>query len=49
MTDVRATFNVTRAAWPHTLAQNHGRVVLTGSTGMSSTLGWSARYMSHLY
>jgi NAD(P)-dependent dehydrogenase (short-subunit alcohol dehydrogenase family) len=31
---VRGTFNVTRAAWPHMLAQNYGRVVLTGSTGM---------------
>ncbi len=31
---VRGTFNVTRAAWPHLLAQNYGRVVLTGSTGM---------------
>jgi NAD(P)-dependent dehydrogenase (short-subunit alcohol dehydrogenase family) len=31
---LRGTFNVTRAAWPHLVAQNHGRVVLTGSTGM---------------
>jgi NAD(P)-dependent dehydrogenase (short-subunit alcohol dehydrogenase family) len=31
---VRGAFNVTRAAWPHMLAQNYGRVVLTGSTGM---------------
>ncbi|MGH3250998.1 MAG: SDR family NAD(P)-dependent oxidoreductase [Trebonia sp.] len=31
---VRGSFNVTRAAWPHMLAQNYGRVVLTGSTGM---------------
>jgi NAD(P)-dependent dehydrogenase (short-subunit alcohol dehydrogenase family) len=31
---VKGTFNVTRAAWPHMLAQNYGRVVLTGSTGM---------------
>jgi NAD(P)-dependent dehydrogenase (short-subunit alcohol dehydrogenase family) len=31
---VRGPFNVTRAAWPHLLAQNYGRVVLTGSTGM---------------
>ena len=31
---VRGPFNVTRAAWPHMLAQNYGRVVLTGSTGM---------------
>src|SRR5262249_32667442 len=31
---VRGTFNVTKAAWPHMLAQNYGRVVLTGSTGM---------------
>ena len=31
---VRGTFNVTRAAWPHMLAQDYGRVVLTGSTGM---------------
>ena len=31
---LRGTFNVTRAAWPHMLAQNYGRVVLTGSTGM---------------
>ena len=25
---------ITKAAWPHMLAQNYGRVVLTGSTGM---------------
>jgi NAD(P)-dependent dehydrogenase (short-subunit alcohol dehydrogenase family) len=31
---LRGTFNVTRAAWPHMEAQNYGRVVLTGSTGM---------------
>ena len=31
---VRGTFNVTKAAWPHMLAQNYGRVILTGSTGM---------------
>jgi NAD(P)-dependent dehydrogenase (short-subunit alcohol dehydrogenase family) len=31
---VRGTFNVTKAAWPHMLGQNYGRVVLTGSTGM---------------
>jgi NAD(P)-dependent dehydrogenase (short-subunit alcohol dehydrogenase family) len=31
---LRGTFNVTRAAWPHMLAQNYGRVLLTGSTGM---------------
>src|ERR1700761_3950636 len=31
---LRGTFNVTRAAWPHLLAQNYGRVILTGSTGM---------------
>ena len=31
---VRGTFNVTKAAWPHMLKQNYGRVVLTGSTGM---------------
>jgi NAD(P)-dependent dehydrogenase (short-subunit alcohol dehydrogenase family) len=31
---VRGTFNVTKAAWPHLQAQNYGRVVLTGSTGM---------------
>jgi NAD(P)-dependent dehydrogenase (short-subunit alcohol dehydrogenase family) len=31
---VRGSFNVTRAAWPHMLAQNYGRVVLTTSTGM---------------
>jgi NAD(P)-dependent dehydrogenase (short-subunit alcohol dehydrogenase family) len=31
---VRGTFNVTKAAWPHMVAQNYGRVVLTGSTGM---------------
>jgi NAD(P)-dependent dehydrogenase (short-subunit alcohol dehydrogenase family) len=31
---VRGPFNVTRAAWPHLLAQDYGRVVLTGSTGM---------------
>jgi NAD(P)-dependent dehydrogenase (short-subunit alcohol dehydrogenase family) len=31
---LRGTFNVTRAAWPHMLAQDYGRVLLTGSTGM---------------
>ena len=31
---VRGAFNVTRAAWPHMLAQDYGRVVLTSSTGM---------------
>lgn len=31
---LRGTFNITRAAWPHMEAQNYGRVVLTGSTGM---------------
>ncbi len=31
---VRGSFNVTRAAWAHMVAQNYGRVVLTGSIGM---------------
>jgi NAD(P)-dependent dehydrogenase (short-subunit alcohol dehydrogenase family) len=31
---LRGTFNVTRAAWPHMEAQNYGRILLTGSTGM---------------
>jgi NAD(P)-dependent dehydrogenase (short-subunit alcohol dehydrogenase family) len=31
---LRGTFNVTRAAWPHMAAQNYGRILLTGSTGM---------------
>jgi NAD(P)-dependent dehydrogenase (short-subunit alcohol dehydrogenase family) len=28
------SFHVTRAAWPHLVAQNYGRVVMTTSTGM---------------
>lgn len=31
---VRGAFNTSRAAWPHMLAQNYGRIVLTGSIGM---------------
>ncbi|ADJ48855.1 short-chain dehydrogenase/reductase SDR [Amycolatopsis mediterranei S699] len=31
---VRGAFNTSRAAWPHLLAQNYGRIVLTGSIGM---------------
>jgi NAD(P)-dependent dehydrogenase (short-subunit alcohol dehydrogenase family) len=34
----KGTFNVVRAAWPYMLAQNYGRVVLTGSTGMFGLL-----------
>jgi NAD(P)-dependent dehydrogenase (short-subunit alcohol dehydrogenase family) len=34
----KGTFNVIRAAWPHMLEQNYGRVVLTGSTGMFGLL-----------
>jgi NAD(P)-dependent dehydrogenase (short-subunit alcohol dehydrogenase family) len=30
----KGSFNTVRAAWPHMLAQNYGRVVLTGSSGM---------------
>ncbi len=28
------SFNVSRAAWPHMVAQGHGRIVMTTSTGM---------------
>src|ERR1022692_4679377 len=41
---VKGSFNTTRAAWPHMLAQNYGRVVLTTSTGMfglSDNLGYA--------
>jgi NAD(P)-dependent dehydrogenase (short-subunit alcohol dehydrogenase family) len=31
---VRGSFNTTRAAWPHFVEQNYGRVVLTTSTGL---------------
>ena len=31
---VLGSFNTTRAAWPHMTAQNFGRIVMTGSTGM---------------
>jgi NAD(P)-dependent dehydrogenase (short-subunit alcohol dehydrogenase family) len=31
---VRGAFNTTRAAWPHMVAQQYGRVVMTTSTGM---------------
>jgi NAD(P)-dependent dehydrogenase (short-subunit alcohol dehydrogenase family) len=31
---LRGTFNVTKAAWAHMEAQNYGRILLTGSTGM---------------
>jgi NAD(P)-dependent dehydrogenase (short-subunit alcohol dehydrogenase family) len=30
----KGSFNVIRAAWPHMLEQNYGRIVVTGSTGM---------------
>ncbi|GIU86511.1 MAG: short-chain dehydrogenase [Acidimicrobiia bacterium] len=30
----RGAFNVTRAAWPHLVAQGYGRVVMTTSTGV---------------
>jgi NAD(P)-dependent dehydrogenase (short-subunit alcohol dehydrogenase family) len=30
----KGSFNVIRAAWPHMLEQNYGRVVVTGSSGM---------------
>jgi NAD(P)-dependent dehydrogenase (short-subunit alcohol dehydrogenase family) len=30
----KGSFNTTRAAWPHMLEQDYGRVVMTGSTGM---------------
>ncbi len=30
----KGSFHTTRAAWPHFLEQNYGRVVLTGSAGM---------------
>jgi NAD(P)-dependent dehydrogenase (short-subunit alcohol dehydrogenase family) len=30
----KGSFNTIRAAWPHMLDQNYGRVVLTGSSGM---------------
>lgn len=35
---VKGSFNVIRAAWPHMLEQNYGRIVLTGSTGMFGLL-----------
>jgi NAD(P)-dependent dehydrogenase (short-subunit alcohol dehydrogenase family) len=31
---VKGAFNTIRAAWPHLLAQDYGRIVLTGSIGM---------------
>ena len=31
---VMGSFNTTRAAWPHFLSQNYGRVILTTSVGM---------------
>ena len=31
---VLGSFNTTRAAWPHMVGQNYGRIVMTGSTGM---------------
>lgn len=31
---VKGSFNTTRAAWPHMLEQDYGRIVLTTSTGM---------------
>ncbi|MEU4658427.1 SDR family NAD(P)-dependent oxidoreductase [Streptomyces sp. NPDC023723] len=31
---VRGAFHTSRAAWPHMLKQDHGRIVLTGSIGM---------------
>jgi NAD(P)-dependent dehydrogenase (short-subunit alcohol dehydrogenase family) len=31
---VKGSFNTIKAAWPHLLEQNYGRIVLTGSTGM---------------
>ncbi len=31
---VHGSFNTTRAAWPHMVEQNYGRIVMTGSTGM---------------
>jgi len=30
----KGSFNVIRAAWPHLLEQNYGRIVVTGSSGM---------------
>jgi NAD(P)-dependent dehydrogenase (short-subunit alcohol dehydrogenase family) len=30
----KGSFNTTRAAWPHMLEQDYGRIVMTGSTGM---------------
>jgi len=31
---VRGSFNTVRAAWPHMIAQEYGRIVMTTSTGM---------------
>lgn len=31
---VGGSFNTTRAAWPHLVAQGYGRIVMTGSAGM---------------
>lgn len=36
---VTGSFNTTRAAWPHFVAQQYGRVVMTTSTGMLGLLG----------
>jgi NAD(P)-dependent dehydrogenase (short-subunit alcohol dehydrogenase family) len=36
---VAGSFNTTRAAWPHFVAQQYGRVVMTTSTGMLGLLG----------
>ena len=41
---VLGSFNTTRAAWPHMVGQNYGRIVMTGSTGMfglSDNLGYA--------
>jgi NAD(P)-dependent dehydrogenase (short-subunit alcohol dehydrogenase family) len=41
---VKGSFNTTRAAWPHMLEQNYGRVVMTTSTGifgLSDNLGYA--------
>ncbi len=41
---VRGSFNTTRAAWPHMVAQEYGRVVMTTSTGMfglANNLGYA--------
>jgi NAD(P)-dependent dehydrogenase (short-subunit alcohol dehydrogenase family) len=36
---VRGAFNTTRAAWPHMVEQQYGRIVMTTSTGMLGLVG----------